>query len=145
MFTRAGQPSLQCCGTACGGGDRWGTMQLPCLSLAPLSNELMCETGNFSHSSNHRSPQSALSLSFSFSQLLLRGTLPHPGSFQPAPPTWSTLLWVSSAQLAAHLLPTRLVECFLNSFVVGVPCSLIFWHFWLFIVFRLVVILLLVV
>ena len=29
--------------------------------------------------------------------------------------------------------------------VVGVPCSLIFWHFWLFIDFRLVVILLLVV
>ena len=38
-----------------------------------------------------------------------------------------------------------LVDCFFNSLVVGVPCSLIFWHFWLFIDFRLVVILLLVV
>ena len=38
-----------------------------------------------------------------------------------------------------------LVDFFFNSLVVGVPCSLIFWHFWLFIDFRLVVILLLVV
>ena len=38
-----------------------------------------------------------------------------------------------------------LVEFYFNSFVVGVPCSLIFWHFWLFIDFQLVVILLLVV
>ena len=38
-----------------------------------------------------------------------------------------------------------LVDFFFNSLVVGVPCSVIFWHFWLFIDFRLVVILLLVV
>ena len=38
-----------------------------------------------------------------------------------------------------------LVDLFLNSLVVRVPCSLIFWRFWLFIDFRLVVILLLVV
>ena len=38
-----------------------------------------------------------------------------------------------------------LIDFFFNSFVVGVPCSLIFWRFWLFIDFRLVVILLLVV
>ena len=38
-----------------------------------------------------------------------------------------------------------LVDFFINSLVVGVPRSLIFWHFWLFIDFRLVVILLLVV
>ena len=38
-----------------------------------------------------------------------------------------------------------LVDCFFNSLVVGVPCNLIFWHFWLFIDFRLLVILLLVV
>ena len=37
-----------------------------------------------------------------------------------------------------------LVDCFFNSLVVGVPCSLIFWHFLLLIDFRLVVILLLV-
>ena len=36
-------------------------------------------------------------------------------------------------------------ECFFNSLFVGVPCSLIFWHFWLFIVFRLVVVFLLLV
>ena len=38
-----------------------------------------------------------------------------------------------------------LVDFFFNSLVVRVPCSLIFWHFWLFIDFRLVVILLLLV
>ena len=38
-----------------------------------------------------------------------------------------------------------LADYFFNSLVVRVPCSLIFWHFWLFIDFRLVVILLLVV
>ena len=27
-------------------------------------------------------------------------------------------------------------ECFFNSLVVGVPCSLIFWQFWLFIVLK---------
>ena len=32
-----------------------------------------------------------------------------------------------------------LFDCFFNSVVVGVPCGLIFWHFWLFIDFRLVV------
>ena len=38
-----------------------------------------------------------------------------------------------------------LFDCFFNSMVVGVPRSLLFWHFWLFIDFRLIVILLLVV
>ena len=38
-----------------------------------------------------------------------------------------------------------LVDCFFNSLDVRVLCSLIFWHFWLFMDFRLVVILLLVV
>ena len=38
-----------------------------------------------------------------------------------------------------------LVDFFFNSLIVGVPCCLIFWCFWLFIDFRLVVILLLVV
>ena len=31
-----------------------------------------------------------------------------------------------------------LIDFFFNSLVVGVSCSLIFWHFWLFIDFRLV-------
>ena len=38
-----------------------------------------------------------------------------------------------------------LVDCFSNSLVLRVLCSLILWHFWVFIDFRLVVILLLVV
>ena len=38
-----------------------------------------------------------------------------------------------------------LIDFFFNSVIVRVPCSLIFWGFWLFIDFRLVVILLLVV
>ena len=37
-----------------------------------------------------------------------------------------------------------LVDFFFNSLVVRVPCGLIFWRFWLFIDFRLVVILLVV-
>ena len=42
--------------------------------------------------------------------------------------------------------PTCLDECFFfNSLVVGLPYSLIFWQFWLFFVFKFVVVLLLVV
>ena len=64
------------------------------------------------------------------------------------------LAWSTSCCLAASPLypqlpistpPTGLDECFLNSLVVGLPYSLIFWQFWLFFVFKLVVILLLVV
>ena len=40
--------------------------------------------------------------------------------------------------------PTSLDECFFNSLVIGLTCSLILWEFWLFFVFKLVVILLLV-
>ena len=57
---------------------------------------------------------------------------------QPAPPIWSTSL----PQVLTGLVV--LFDFFFNSLVVGVPCSLIFWCFWLFIDFRLVVILLLV-
>ena len=46
---------------------------------------------------------------------------------------------------ASSLLPS-LDECFFfNSLVVGLPYSLIFWQFWLFFVFKFVVVLLLVV
>ena len=57
---------------------------------------------------------------------------------QPLPCHTSSLPPVSNP-------PTGLGECFFNSLVIGVPCSLIFWHFWLFVVFKLVAILLLVV
>ena len=62
--------------------------------------------------------------------------------------------WSASRRLAMHpLCPgclslpllTSLNECFFNSFVVGLPYSLIFWQFWLFFVFKFLVILLLVV
>ena len=66
------------------------------------------------------------------------------GFFHPALLAWSTAL---PGVLSVHLFTSLvgLADCFFNSLVVGVPCSLIFWHFWLFIDFRLVVILLLVV
>ena len=41
-------PSLLHYGAICGGGVREGTMLLSCSTLAPLSNELSCETGIFS-------------------------------------------------------------------------------------------------
>ena len=44
-----------------------------------------------------------------------------------------------------HTSLVVLFDFFFNSLVVRAPCSLIFWHFWLFIDFGLVVILLLVV
>ena len=123
-------------------------MQPACSALAPLSNKLSCETGSFSHRSNCSSPQSALSLIFTFSQPY---PPPHCGSFQPDFQTSKLSLPCCGFFLSTHLPhfpglpPTSLVDCFFNSLVVGAPCSLIFWHFWLFIVFRLVVILPLVV
>ena len=57
---------------------------------------------------------------------------------------WSTtLLPFLSVRCLTGLVV--LFDCFFNFVVVGVPCSLIFWHFWLFIDFRLAVILPLVV
>ena len=77
----------------------------------------------------YHSPQSTLSLSLPFSQHSPLGPLPC-GKFSPS----------------THLTSlVGLVDCFFNSWVVGVPCSLILWHFWLFIDFRVVVILLSIV
>ena len=61
------------------------------------------------------------------------------GFSQLAPPAQSAAL----PQVLTGLVV--LVDFFFNSLVVGVPCSLIFWNFWLFIDFRLAVFLLLVV
>ena len=108
-------------------------MWLACSSLAPLSNELLCETGSLSHRSNCHSPQPPLSLSFAFSQPYPCSPLPCCGFSEPA----------HVVRCLTGLVV--LVGFFFNSLVVGVPCSLIFWRFWLFIDFRLVVILLLVV
>ena len=58
----------------------------------------------------------------------------------------ATLLQVLSAPLPVSAPPTGLDECFFFiSLVVGLPCSLIFCQFWLFFVFKFVVVLLLVV
>ena len=52
----------------------------------------------------------------------------------------------SLPQLPVSVPPTSLDECvFFNSLIVGLPYSSIFWQFWLFSVFKLVVVLLLVV
>ena len=60
---------------------------------------------------------------------------------QPSPCCESTASW-----LPISTPPTSLDECFfLYSLVIGLPYSLIFWQFWLFFIFKYVVILLLVV
>ena len=123
-----------------GRGQR-GTSEAHLLVSNVLSNELSCESGSFSHCGNPlHSPQSALSLHPPFSQPHPRGPLPCQG-FSPSAhlPCLSHLPCLPLTSLV------DLVDCFFNSLVVGVPCSLIFWHFWLLIVFRLVVILLVVV
>ena len=52
----------------------------------------------------------------------------------------------SPPQLPVSAPPTGLGECFFfNSLVVGLPYSSIFWQFWLFFVFKFVVVLLFVV
>ena len=60
---------------------------------------------------------------------------------QPLPYLHSSLPW-----LPISTPPTSLDECFFFNFlVVGLPYSSIFWKFWLFFVFKFVVVLLLVV
>ena len=75
-------------------------------------------------------PQSTVS---SESQFPIQSALPRwsaasPGFSQSAPLAGSTSL---PRVLSAHHLTDVfwLVDCFFNSSVVGVPCSLIFWHF----------------
>ena len=78
----------------------------------------------------------------------------HANVGRPSPPatTLPTLFlqplpcWESSPpQLPISTLPTGLCECIFNSLVVRLPYSLIFWQFWLFFVFKFVVVLLLIV
>ena len=53
----------------------------------------------------------------------------------PGPPA-AALPQVLSAQLSISTPPTGLDKCFFfNSLVVGLPCRLIFWQFWLFFLF----------
>ena len=70
-----------------------------------------------------------------------------PGAVQPALPSMSASCcgFSESAGLVCRLTGlVFLVDFFFNSLVVGVPCSLIFRPFWLFIDFRLIVVLLVV-
>ena len=70
---------------------------------------------------------------------------PHANVGLPAPPA-ACLPHILST-LAAHLPPPTCLDehFFLNSLIVGLPHSLIFWQFWLFSVFKFVLVLPLVV
>ena len=134
-----------------------------------LSSELSCEARSFSHCHNpHRFFQAEVlrlyfpalepwvvrsvslpSCSFQYIHMEmwdrpLHQLLPHPlpGSILQPPPC----RMFSLPQLPVSAPPTSLDECFFfNSLVVGLPHSSIFWQFWLFLVFKFVVVLLLVV
>ena len=113
------QDNPPCCarGTACGGGAREGIVQPACLSLAPLSNEFSSETGSFCH----------LGKPLQYSTVSSQSQFP----VQPALPTWST------TSLPVFTSMVVLADFFFNFLIVGVPCRLIFWYFWLFIGFRM--------
>ena len=110
-------------------------MQLACSALAPLSNKFSYKPGSFSSLCN---PYSTLQLKV---LSLYIHSQPAPSCPHSLPP------WLRSSlltQLPISAPPTGLGECFFNSLVFRVPCSLLFWQFWLFIVLKLVIILLLV-
>ena len=70
--------------------------------------------------------------------LLLHQPPPHPPSLVHQPPPCCTR---PLPQLPVSAPPTGLDECFLNSLVVRLPYSLIFCQFWLFFVFKFVLLL----
>ena len=124
-----------------------------------LSNKLSCEAWSFSCCLNlHRFFQSeVLSLYFPAVEPLVAWSVSlHSCSSRfihrlmwNCPPQSSSrcLCQVSSPpKLPISIPPTGLNECFFfNSLVVRLPYSSIFWHFWLFFVFKFVVVLYLVV
>ena len=107
------------------------------LVSSALSSGLLCETGSFSHCGNPYHSPHQLWVSVS------------PSASRPSQSTaWPQFFSAGPAHMALLPVLTSLVvlaDFFFNSLVVRVPCSLIFWLLWLFIDFRLVVILLLVV
>ena len=132
-----------------------------------LSNELSCEAGAFSTATTPQVLQSdVLRLYFStlepwISQSLLLSSCSSqfictnvgPSALPAALPATALSIWVlqllpshmsSLPQLPVCTPPTGLDECFFNSLVVGLPCGLTFWQFWLFFVSKLIVILLVV-
>ena len=129
-----------------------------------LSNKLSSETQSFSHCHNpHRFffQSEVLRLYFPVLEPWVVWPVSLPSCFsrfihmqmwdhwvlQPLPCCQSSLPWLPISAPAARLCPhTSLNECFFfSSLVVGLPYSLIFWQFWLFFVFKFVVVLLLVV
>ena len=137
-----------------------------CTFLDPvgLSNELSCEARSFSHCCNtHRFFQSeVLRLYFPMLEpwVARSVSLPSCSSQFICTQMWDCLLCQqppglvlqtlpccesSLPQLPVSTAPTGLYECFFfNSLVVGLPHSSIFWQFWLFFVFKFVVLILVV-
>ena len=132
-----------------------------------VSKELSYETGSFSHHHNpHNCIQSeVLRLYFPTLELWLHslshlqlftnvGSPALPAATIPSPPatvlpTPVLQLWPccesSPLWLPVSAPPTCLDKCFFfNYLVVGLPYSSIFWQFWLYFVFKFVVVLLLV-
>ena len=132
-----------------------------------LSNKLSCEagsspaaastpTGVFNQRFEALFPRAgALGCAVCLAPQWFLPVYPHANVGPPTPPAAAShtpvlqplpCLVSSPPQLPISTPPTSLDECFFfNSLVVRLPCSSIFWQFWLFIVFKLVVILFLVV
>ena len=130
-----------------------------------LSNVLSCEAGSFSCCCLN--PTGVFSQRFEalfpcagalgcvvcYSPQLFLPVYPHPYMGLPSPPGTASPAQSSShschtsslPQLPVSTPPTSLDEWFFNSLVVRLTYSLIFWQFWLFFVFKFVVVLLLVV
>ena len=138
----SGQGNALCCSVVLpwGMGQR-GNSAAPLLVPSALSIGLLWEIGSISHCGNPSCcPQTALSSlkSTPLVKLPQLGSQPCP---QGCPVPWFFWVGPRSPHLTGLVV---LVDFFFNSLVVGIPCSLIFWCFWLFIDFWLVVILLLV-
>ena len=118
-------------------------MQLPCSSLAHFSKNSHVRLG-VSPTSATAIVHSHLWVCFPLSQLLLCSLLPCLSLPHPHGPRSHCDF---SLTVVKHSPPYQsgCSLCFFNSVIVGVPWILIFWHFWLFIDFRLVVFLLLIV
>ena len=121
------------------------------------SNELSCEAGSFSHHCNtHRFLQPevwGLYIPMLGPWVAWFFSLPSWSSQFLHMQMWDCLVgqllpcWASSLlRLLVSTTPTSLNACFfINSLVVGLPYSSILWQFWLFFVFKFVVVFFLVV
>ena len=133
------------------GADSWVDRFLNILGQDPvgLSNKLSCEARSFSC---HCNPHRFLRLYFPMleSWVVWSVSLPRCSSSFIHMQIWDYLVcqpppchMSSPPQLPISAPPTSLNECFfINSLVVGLPYSLIFWQFCLFFVFKFVILLL---